>query len=480
MCPPSIHWRIKRRISVAAIAVVAAVMAAAGWTDASGAEVSKAVQDIHYPIVVGSERQLFVDDVIAPVESMQGLRRTFHQPCKYVHNPILVPEKPWETASRALLPMTVLRDADTGKFRVWYTVWGGHVGKPTYMCVADSEDGLHWTRPNLGLVEFQGSKDNNIIRKGRYFRVLYDPRDPDPARRYKAIIRENGFHAGFSADGLRWDTTVRVLKKAFDSSSVHWDPVGEKWIASCKMWRNDKRVRGYAESQDFLHWTAPAIVLQADEKDGPGDQLYSMLISRYESVFLGLLKVFDTITDQCDAELAFSRDAKHWERPERTPLLPNAPSAGNWDYGNIDPASDPLRVGDELWFYYSGRSTIHYQKPNDAAMGVAMLRADGFASVGGTRQVGALTTRPLVLKGKSLFVNADARGGTLRVEVISGTPSAPPRGRWGQKNCRSLTTDGIRQEIRWKDSPSLEELEEKPVRLRFYLDNARLFSFWTE
>jgi hypothetical protein len=236
---------------------------------------------------------------------------------------------------------------------------------------------------------------------------------------------------------------------------------------------NDKRVRGYAESKDFLQWTDIVLILAADERDKPGDQLYSMTITRYQSVYIGILKVYDTTTDRCDIQLAISRDAKHWERLVRRPFLPNGQNKGDFDYGNIDNAGDPIRVGDELWFYYSGRSTLHNELPNDGSMGLAKLRVDGFASVGGPNQEGTLTTQPLLLKGNSLFVNADAKGGELKVEILSVEGFDPG-------HCLPITTDGVRQEIRWKDQSGMKPLEGKPVRLRYHLKNARLYSFWME
>lgn len=464
------------RLAAASIAVV---MSAIEVSRADDGDIRKE-QAVPHILAVGTERQLLVDDVV--IDRLEGLARAYHAVNKDARNPLLKPERPWETQARSLLPMSILRDRDSGKLRVWYAAWGKQVGKPTYMCVADSEDGRHWDRPSLGLVEFGGSKDNNILREGRMFRVLYDPRDPDASRRYKAIIRDDGFLAGFSADGLRWKTGAPVLRKAFDATSVHWDPVGQKWIASCKVWRDEKRVRGYAESKDFVHWSDIEFMLAADERDRPGDQLYSMSITRYESLYLGLLKVYDTAADRCSVQLAFSRDARHWQRPSRMALLANSPGKGDWDYGNIDPAGDPIRMGDELWFFYSGRSTLHNQVPNDGAMGVATLRLDGFVSVGGPGQVGTLTTRPLVLRGKSLFVNANAKRGCLRVEVLAAESGSGPGAiaSFSRGNCRALTGDGVRQELRWNASSDLGTFRQKPVRLRFYLDNCELYSFWTE
>lgn len=437
-------------------------------------------ESLHTPIPVGIERQLFLDDT--PIASMQGIRRTFHPVAKYGRNPIMVPEKPWETQARSILPLTVLRDPNSGSLRLWYSAWGKQMDKPTYMCVADSTDGIHWTRPDLGLIEFQGSKQNNIIREGRMFRVLYDPRDTDPSRRYKAIIRDAGFLAGFSPDGLRWKTTVPVLQKAFDATSVHWDPIGSKWIASCKIMHEGRRARGYAESKDFTHWTDVAFMMTVDGRDGPADQLYSMAISRYERLYVGLLKIYHTDTDRCDVQLTFSRDARQWSRPERRPFLPNAATRGEWDYGNIDPPEQSIRMGDELWFFYSGRSTLHNQKPNDGAMGLATLRLDGFASLNAGNEPGLLVTRPLLLKGKSLYVNADAKDGEVRAEVLSAA-SGHAQGSipgLGMDQSTPLRRDSVRQELTWGGSPGLGSLVGKPIRLSFRIRNARLFAFWTE
>lgn len=475
--------RSQTRIGFLAVGCVSALIIALEFMVAAEAQtqadVSGDVPTIQYPIAVGAERQLFVDDVV--IDSMQGLRRSFHAVAKCAANPLMVPERPWETQAGCILPMTVLRDPGSGNLRLWYGAWGKQVNKPIYMCVADSKDGLRWERPNLGLFEFNGSKDNNILREGRMFRVLFDPRDEDPAKRFKAIIRDAGFLAGYSADGLRWKTTVPVLQKAFDASSVHWDQVGEKWIASCKIWRDEKRMRGYAESRDFVQWTDIAFMLAADAKDKPTDQLYSMHIARCESVYVGLLKVFDTAADRCDIQVAFSRNARHWQRPERTPFLPNGQTKGDWDYGNLDPAGDPILVGDELWFFYSGRSTLHYESPNDGALGLAKLRRDGFASIGGPGQTGTLTTKPLVLKGHSLYVNAGTRDGALSVEILPVDGQAlGDFASFGEKNCPPLSADAVRQEVRWNGQASLKPFNDKPVRLRFHVANARLYSFWTE
>ena len=113
---------------------------------------------------------------------------------------------------------TVLQDG--GKFRMWY--YGvGWVSKPGEtiqegpICYAESEDGIHWTKPNLGQVEYKGSRDNNAIAlpdsqtEGAF--IIKDDDDPDASRRYKMVYENLPGHRRFmsvrmatSPDGIHW------------------------------------------------------------------------------------------------------------------------------------------------------------------------------------------------------------------------------------------------------------------------------------
>ena len=448
----------------------------------SPSEVTRNVGDeiptTQYPITVAQERQLFVDDAV--VETMSGLNRVFHAPAKRPENPLLIPETPWETGSQCLVPYDVIRERPGEKLRLWYGCYWK--GKRVHTCLVESQDGLRWSRPSLGLFEFGGSKENNIVWQGRGIRPNFDPRDPDPARRYKGMTRVAGFTPLFSPDGVRWTLApAPAINQAYDASRFNWDPVGGKWLGSCKIFWNGKRARGYAESSDYVHWTDTSPMLTTDERDEPADQLYCLHIVRYESIYLGLLKVYRTRTDQCHIQLAFSRNARRWERPCREPFLPNADQKGAYDHGNIDEAGEPIRMGDDLRFYYGGRHHLHNEKRPGETTGslcAATLRVDGFASFDGGEKEGVLLTKPLRLKGKSLFINADAQAGEVRVEVLDEKSAtlAP----FTRANCRPLTSDTVRQEVAWKDSPGLESLQDKVIRLRFHLRNAKIYSFWME
>src|SRR5204863_5678647 len=107
---------------------------------------------------------------------------------------------------------------------------------------------------------------------------------------------------------------------------------------------------------------------------------------------------------------------------------------------------------------------------------LATLRRDGFASLEAGDTPGSVTTRPLTFSGRRLFINADAKSGELRAELLDaqGQAIAP----FSQADCVAVSVDSTRQLVTWKSTADLAAVAGKPVRLRFHLKNAKLFSFW--
>ncbi|MBC8356371.1 MAG: exo-alpha-sialidase [Planctomycetes bacterium] len=428
--------------------------------------VSDEVAGIVTPIQLGRSKQLFLDDVV--IDSKKGLRREMHAVRKHGGNPLVTPDSPWEGRS-VLLYGGVVRDPDTKKFRMWYLAWGKHIGQPSFICCAESSDGIRWEKSELNLVEYKGSKANNIVLPGwSQTSVLRDPTDPDPARRYKALLRYKGLRGFTSPDGVHWKDVGPLIDQGFDSTTLHWDPVNKQWVAMVKIFKDGKRARGYATSKDFLNWTDTYFMSTVDGRDGSGDQMYSMSMFHYETVYLGLLRMYHTDSDVVDIQLATSRNSKRWERPTRNPFIPTGSAKGTWDFGNNSvPATPPIRVGDELWFYYAGRSTLHNEIPNDGAIGLATLRVDGFASMTADDQ-GTLTTKPLHCRGGQLCLNADASQGSIRVELLTDD---------GVVSSKPIQGDAVRHAVTWDTTKPIPRGD---IRLRFHVDRAKLYSFWTE
>lgn len=469
------------------------------------------------PETLSRHRQLFVDDHL--IASSSALKRVIHQPDKYADNPILLPVKPWE-GQYTLLYGTVIRDEEEGIWKMWYSTMNHfrYIQKifpeSTYLCYATSRDGLHWSKPDLGVVAYRGHTQNNIVLEGTHapelgiegildaVSVLKDVRDPDPARRYKLMVwRHNqkfeggksayvvegehrmGHYVAFSPDGIHWAKPERLVFPYLpvrDTMSLMWDRRTSKYVAFVKQQVDGKRARFISESDDFLNWTTPKPMLAADSRDPRSVELYHNTGFTYEGMYLGLLTVFhpeplDNI--YLDLQLISSRNGRAWERVgDRAPFLPVGRRDIDWDFGFHSPSSGPpIRVGDELWFYYSGRAYRHPvdgqgREANKGAIGLAKLRLDGFVSMDAGGGEGTLTTVPLRFANAGLYVNANASGGEVRVEILD--EASRPIAGFHKEAAAILTADAIR----WR-AADLTRLRGRTVRLKFYLRKASLYSF---
>jgi hypothetical protein len=133
-----------------------------------------------------------------------------------------------------------------------------------------------------------------------------------------------------------------------------------------------------------------------------------------------------------------------------------------------------LVVGDELWFYFSGRSL---QKPNNGTFstGLATLRRDGFYSMDAGSTLGTLVTHPLVFSGSHLFVNVNDPSGQLTVDVLDVNGNVIPA--FAAANCVPLGVNKTMQEVTWNGA-SIGSLAGQNVKFRFNLTNGSLYSFW--
>ena len=463
-------------------------------------------------IVTGRAKRLFADDSM--IEHIEGLTRRLHPVKKHPANPVLKPEKAWEKPA-VLLFGTVMYDPQrhSDRFRMWYLCftpkynvdYTERYDKNGRIAYATSNDGIHWKRPALGIHAFNGETQNNIVIPGRPDStcIIYDPLDPDPSRAYKAHIRNKGHRAYFSPDGIHWRDQGRINIDGHDRSTVYWNPVRKHWCASTKSLYltedgQQRRGRGYQKSADFLHWGPVSFMCATPE--GVADIVYNLEPFYYETMFFGLWgRYIKSPHALLDVQLAVSHNGQHWQRPSLDPWIPltplppgyvrtespNAPLGVDpldpkvpWDYANNSASSlGPIRVGDELWIYYSGRKNDHLSAPHIGAIGLATLRLDGFYSLDAGATGGTLLTRPLSLVHEGLHVNANAAGGELRLEITdeAGRPIPP----FTAANCRPLRTDSVRHHVEWQGTDGLGKVLGKTVRLRFIMNRVELYAVWT-
>ena len=481
-----------------------------------------------WPVKVGPERQLFVDNYL--VAESTFVKRTVHQPVKDSRNPIMVAREPWEQTKKVIILQT-LRDPDTGKFRMWYTSWvqfkypGTDIRGRMPTLYAESEDGIHWERPKLGLLEHDGSKDNNWVIYGRMYGLIHEPDAVDSERRYLAAVLHEppyveveGLYLYASPDGLRWQ---RIREKPIiillhkdrrfplqgigDTTIVRYDSLLKLYVTEAKipMRRVDDknygnfnptfRARGICTSEDLIHWSRLRMTLYPDGQDDADAQFYGNVTFVYESMWLGMLRVFHharTGWKQVDVELTTSRDGLNWERAGNREIFLPLGDEDSWERDYTDPSNNgPLLVGDELWFFYRGsRNLVPEKKAGlgvgghdwEFAVGLAKLRRDGFVSIDAADQPGTLVTRPLTIQGDRLHINAAvAPGGEIRVGLLD-YEGKPIRG-YTTEACSRITGDSTDVKVDWgrSDLDSVIESHEH-VRLKFEMRKAQLYSFWVD
>ena len=460
-------------------------------------------------------RYLLLDDRVVAQE--QNVRLEIGAIRKSEANPLMEEDKPWEARFDNLYP-NIVYDQEHKLYRCWYNPFiadpivnktprdrrdldpfapedsPGRQDKVPYLpydrefglCYATSQDGLKWTKPELNLVEFQGSTANNMLLHGSHGQgILIDPHDPRPERLYKMFeggmwIKEWQSRPAvrFSADGLRWSESFPVPEieaYADTHNSTRWVPELKKYVTMTRIHRgkpffrhpNGQRVVGRTESSDFLRWSKAVEVLRGD----PENQVYAMPFFRYEKVYLGLLMIIRLGEERVHCELAWSPDTIRWERINPgTPFIPNAMVKGQYDWGCVYAADAPVVMEDGIRIYYAG-SNGHHRYWRDGFLCLATLRPDGWAGYlpVDLNQKGVVVTRPLTWRGR-LHLTADAAGGSVQVTVMDDQggvllESQPLQGE---------VTDG---EVITEASGRMGDLEGRSVVLKFVLDRAKLYSF---
>ena len=444
---------------------------------------------------------------------------------KAPENPLLRDDVPWEPNWSDMKP-SVWRDPATGRTHLWYTPfihdslvsdhncewWNvadwppervhfaktGQTYRDWALCYAYSNDGRRWFRPHLGLVEWNGSRQNNILLRDPRHQigpmrgvvgcgVGFDAYEPDPARRFKLVAGastrngEKGIAVSYSPDGLNWELPHRVLpREAWDDDRGTWGDAHNTWfyhpglgryVAFTQGWRRDRpcRLKLRAESEDFEHWTNPEIVAYT-----PEFEVHTHVPFLYGGLSLALLHTVTTPDGAgdgtLDVELGVSLDTRTWTRfaPGRCLIPRGAP--GQYDCGTILSALAPVVVGDEIRIYYSGRD-VTIRGWNRGAWCLATLPRDRW---GGYTRVpldpaGELTTRPDVYPGGELSLNFAAPQGAISVEALDAAGVVvAASGR--------LRGDHLAQSVRW-ETGGLSGREGQPLRLRFRLRSATLYAY---
>ncbi|MBM4075670.1 MAG: hypothetical protein FJ267_08515, partial [Planctomycetes bacterium] len=404
-------------------------------------------------INLGQRRELFMDDhLIGETKNVQLL---VHQP---IREEIAVDcDKPWEGNGCGYF--SVLFDPQKTIYRMYYHAWqiptGIEPGGPLTIGYFESRDGIKWERPSLGLCEFNGSKDNNILLDkvgdgGRChdFSPFIDSNPAaTPEARYKAIgagfESSKGVWAYQSSDGIHWTPMASApvfTKGAFDTQNIaFWSEAEKKYVLYYRVFSESgfkgTRLINRAVSDDFLHWNDEGTI-SFPEGEGPQPlaQFYVNQVKPYERaphLYLGfparyvdhgvtastpLLPEWNlrekrmTISPRygtaiTDSIFITSRDGRHFRQSNDVFLQPGLRTRHNWSYGDnylawhvVETASTKDDSPRELSLY----ATESYFTGRQSRLRRYSLRIDGFSSIHAKLSQGEFKTKPITFSGKEL------------------------------------------------------------------------------
>lgn len=450
---------------------------------------------------VGLRKQLFVDDYV--VASRTGLTRKLGSVTKANSG------KPIFTEGRFY--GTVLHDQD--RFKMWFR-------ENDRYGYAESSDGLRFqTKAQVSGIRFAG--DVNLA-------VEIHPHPPTPEHRFLSGFDAPGMAAGIahSPDGIHWTPYNQgepVTFRAADSyNQLLWDDQARVYrlftrtdygvgggplagtVAKSFEVRGTRSMVNTDIRRNPKNWTD--VRQWCFNREGSQEyrrrQVYAMTVWPYEGVYFALLTVYEHPGDVSEGRttdlvkrherdvlnfyIATSRDATEWDLAwvyAGDPIVPRGPDR-SFDKDIVFPSSTVVTHDDKHWFFYAGANERHGTEEvsppvwfdRKFAIGLATLRLDGMIGLEASDETGSVTTKPFLLQGDHLDINADASTGSLRVGLLDADGKALA-GYAGSDAAVLRQVDQVHLRPHWARHPDLKSLRGRAVRLQFQLRNAKLYAF---
>ena len=454
------------------------------------------------PLVIGQRKQLLVDDYV--LASTSRLDRQLGEVVKHPH-PVLLPDRPWDDPSAFGGYLTVLRDEPADKFQMWYMA-----GEENGIGYAESEDGIHWTKPHVS----SDGKTNIVFNARGHMSVSIDPHETDPRHRYKSAYYGPGVMAALahSADGIHWSSYndgQPVTGRAADThNQILWDPLARVYRLYTRSdfgdddvneWRGNRCMVNPDVKADPTDWTT--LRSWKFDREGASErwrrQIYGLTDWIYQGLHFALMSVYEFPPraipppyagkpdyrtrhqrDIVNFYIGTSRDGDHWDLGwvyDAKPMIRRGPE-GSFDKDMIMPASQIVTWKDRHWVYYGAGNERHWCSKRQNAIGLATLPLDRWVALAAADDAGELVTKPFRLEGDHLEVNVDARRGEFRVEVLDPVRGAI-EGFGRDESKRYAWVDELRLRPGWKRFPDLKRLRGRVVQLKFTLKQAKLYAF---
>jgi hypothetical protein len=463
------------------------------WTALAGSRTS--ATEPRPPLAPRSNYLVLDTRVVAAAENV---RLAVGSVTKHPANPLFGEDRPWEVRFDNLYA-NIIHDREAGIYRCWYSPFIRDVSdKPAMenwdkisygaelrklrdanaremgICYATSKDGIHWEKPELGLVEFNNSTANNLILRGPHGAGLFrDTRETDPQRPFKLFYKGAGsMKVRFSEDGLHWspERPAAGIRVPGDThNNAFWSPERKRYVGITRM-KKGQRLVARVESEDFEHWTPAVEVMRGDVEK----QTYAMPTFQQDDLYLGLVMILRRHDDRVHCELAWSPDTVNWQRIDPgTPLIPLSKIRGDYDWGCAYAAACPIVQPDGTIRIYYGASNGRHTSWRNGFLALAALRPDGWAGfVPADRSRPAFVrTAPLARIGKTLRVTSDAaEGGYVQVAALDKDGAALAQS-------EPLHGTSTAAPVQWPVGFSLTKQKGEVVQLEFNLRDAKLYAF---
>lgn len=467
------------------------------------------------PIHIGSRLEPMLDRFLIE-ESRGAVELCIGSPVE--REAVFVHDRPWEGNRSGLT--TIIRDGSIMRMYYLGSQIDLHEGSyripHSFTCYAESQDGIHWIRPDLKLVDVPRSTPNNVILGGQpalTFTPFLDTNPNCPSdQRYKALALlydppPRALYGFVSADGINWSQSgdqPLITTGYFDSQNIaFWDAIrgeyrayvrdfhGSRAAAAREIATRDVRT---CTSPDFLTWTEPEWLSYKPERFS---ELYTNQINPYfraPHLFVGLPMRYVTGrgyatelnerislseerfgTSYTDTALMTSRDGKTFNMWGEAFIRPGLVQKKRWHYGANGTALGILEATDEcgtpeLWLYVDEGGWDHTNRLRRYTM-----RVDGFASMRARAAGGEILTKPLIFDGDRLVLNAATSAlGWLRVELRDSEGHTLPG--FETESCVEVFGDRIEHQVIWGNARNLGFLAGRPIRLHITMRDADLYS----
>ena len=424
-------------------------------------------------------------------ELVQGFRRQLQQARKCEGNPLFTADRPWEHGNLQLYG-SVLKVGDR-PFQLWYSTidpaW--HIA----MAYAESDDGIAWRKPALDIHSYGGERTNVVFTAQPHGpSIIHDKWDPRPDWQYKMLCGaapSEHVCAYHSDDGQHW-LPARIPPVIGNNPdcpmSLHRRPDGT-YAAHHRVPGGGRRI-GRSESADFLDWHGGRIVLEPGPGDPPQFQVYGLGVTMYGDYEIGTLWAYHTDIEDTgaskmrghqEAEFTYSRNGLAWHRAAQGEAFIPHGQAGDWDSGNLQCASAPVYLDDEIRYYFAGSTVYHQNRwellPSRFGIGMASLKPDRFIALVAEDEPASMCTRRFSLRSPEVYVNADvAEGGSVRLELLDADYNPVPG--YGMDDCAPVRGDSTAHRVRWQGQPDASAIVNKPIRWRLSATGAKVYSVW--